>query len=229
MRPRGSEIMSRCCIYKDRAILRERLRAAMGFRLEDETDDSIPLRTYAEEALERKEPNWPILTVCDIACQGCMRARYYVTDACQGCVARSCIGSCRFGAISFSRGRSTIDPEKCRNCGMCMDACPYHAIVRLNVPCEAACPVRAIHKGNKGRAEIDFEKCTSCGRCMRACPFGAARAPCPGQRPPCDGPHGPGHRGPVLRRPGPHRHGLAPSGLQRRHGSGPGRRRDLAA
>ena len=173
MRPRGSEIMSRCCIYKDRAILRERLRAAMGFRLEDETDDSIPLRTYAEEALERKEPNWPILTVCDIACQGCMRARYYVTDACQGCVARSCIGSCRFGAISFSRGRSTIDPEKCRNCGMCMDACPYHAIVRLNVPCEAACPVRAIHKGNKGRAEIDFEKCTSCGRCMRACPFGA--------------------------------------------------------
>ena len=102
-----------------------------------------------------------------------MRARYYVTDACQGCVARSCIGSCRFGAISFSRGRSTIDPEKCRNCGMCMDACPYHAIVRLNVPCEAACPVRAIHKGNKGRAEIDFEKCTSCGRCMRACPFGA--------------------------------------------------------
>ena len=35
----------------------------MGFRLEDETDDSIPLRTYAEEALERKEPNWPILTV----------------------------------------------------------------------------------------------------------------------------------------------------------------------
>ena len=76
MRPRGSEIMSRCCIYKDRAILRERLRAAMGFRLEDETDDSIPLRTYAEEALERKEPNWPILTVCDIACQGGMRARY---------------------------------------------------------------------------------------------------------------------------------------------------------
>lgn len=129
MRPRGSEIMSRCCIYKDRAILRERLRAAMGFRLEDETDDSIPLRTYAEEALERKEPNWPILTVCDIACQGCMRARYYVTDACQGCVARSCIGSCRFGAISFSRGRSTIDPEKCRNCGMCMDACPFGAVM----------------------------------------------------------------------------------------------------
>ena len=56
---------------------------------------------------------------------------------------------------------------------MCMDACPYHAIVRLNVPCETACPVRAIHKGDKGRAEIDFEKCTSCGRCMRACPFGA--------------------------------------------------------
>ena len=74
---------------------------------------------------------------------------------------------------AFIKPALKIDKEKCRNCGMCMDACPYHAIVRLNVPCEAACPVRAIHKGNKGRAEIDFEKCTSCGRCMRACPFGA--------------------------------------------------------
>lgn len=104
---------------------------------------------------------------------------------------------------------------------MCMDACPYHAIVRLNVPCEAACPVRAIHKGNKGRAEIDFEKCTSCGRCMRACPFGAVmersevlpRAPCPGQRPHVTALMAPAIVGQFPRRPGPHRHGPAPSGL----------------
>ena len=173
MRPRNGGNQTRCCIYKDRAILRERIIAALGFRLEDEVDDSVPLRQYAERALQEQTPNWPILTVCDIACHGCMKARYFVSDACQGCVARSCAGSCRFGAISIAQGRSYIDPDKCRNCGQCHEHCPYQAIVRLNVPCEAACPVQAIHKGEDGRAEIDFDKCTSCGRCMRACPFGA--------------------------------------------------------
>lgn len=173
MRPRNGNEQTRCCIYKDRAILRERIIAALGFRLEDQTDDSVPLRHFAEQALIDQTPNWPILTVCDIACHGCMKARYFVSDACQGCVARSCAGSCRFGAISFAQGRSYIDANKCRNCGQCHEHCPYQAIVRLNVPCEAACPVQAIHKGPEGRAEIDFDKCTSCGRCMRACPFGA--------------------------------------------------------
>ena len=171
MRPKNTK-PSRCCIYKDRAILRFRVMAALGFRLEDEEDDSTPLSVYAEKALEREQPSAPILTVCDTACQGCIPARYYVTDACQNCIAHPCIGSCHFGAIQHIKGRSYIDPEKCRNCGMCHDACPYQAIVRLSVPCEDACPVKAIHKGENGRAEIDITKCISCGRCMRACPFG---------------------------------------------------------
>lgn len=173
IRPRDSAVLSRCCIYKDRAILRQRIIAALGFRLEDEEDDSTPLRTYVEQAKERRKPSWPILTVCEIACHSCVRARYYVTDVCQGCVAHSCAGACRFGAISFLNGRSHIDADKCRNCGQCQEACPYQAVVRLNVPCEEACPVRAMRKNEQGRAEIDFDKCTSCGRCMRACPFGA--------------------------------------------------------
>ena len=135
MRPRGSEIMSRCCIYKDRAILRERLRAAMGFRLEDETDDSIPLRAYAEEALERTEPNWPILTVCDIACQGCMRARYYVTDACQGCVARSCVGHLLLPRPLHHRPRQVPQLR--------------HVHGRLPLPCHRA-PQRPLRDGLPG-------------------------------------------------------------------------------
>ena len=63
--------------------------AALGFRLEDEEDDSTPLSVYAEKALEREQPSAPILTVCDTACQGCIPARYYVTHP--------CIGSCHFG------------------------------------------------------------------------------------------------------------------------------------
>ena len=96
MRPQNTR-PSRCCIYKDRAILRFQVMAALGFRLEDEEDDSTPLSVYAEKALEREQPSAPILTVCDTACQGCIPARYYVTDACQNCIAHPCIGSCHFG------------------------------------------------------------------------------------------------------------------------------------
>ncbi len=171
IRPKNSPSY-RCCIYRDRAIVRFRCMAALGFRYESEEDDATPLAEYAARSLEREKPSSPILTVCEIACQGCVPARYFVTDACQGCIARPCMGACRFDAIPHVNGRSHIDPSKCRNCGKCHDVCPYQAIVHLTVPCESACPVRAIHKGKDGRAEIDEDKCISCGRCMRACPFG---------------------------------------------------------
>ena len=171
MRPKGGKLV-RCCIYKERAVVRSRCMAALGFRLEDEQDDAVPLSEYASKALERTGPAAPVMTVCDIACQGCVPARYYVTNACQSCVAHPCIGSCRFGAIQHVNGHSYIDAEKCRNCGKCHEACPYRAIVKLVVPCEESCPVKAISKGEDGRAVIDDEKCISCGRCMRACPFG---------------------------------------------------------
>ena len=95
MRPKNTR-PNRCCIYKDRAILRFQVMAALGFRLEDEEDDSTPLSVYAEKALEREQPSAPILTVCDTACQGCIPARYNVTDACQNCIAHPCIGPCHF-------------------------------------------------------------------------------------------------------------------------------------
>lgn len=56
---------------------------------------------------------------------------------------------------------------------MCVQVCPYQAITKIIVPCENACPVGAIAKGEDGHAKIDFEKCISCGKCVAACPFGA--------------------------------------------------------
>ena len=47
------------------------------------------------------------------------------------------------------------------------------AIQKIIVPCENACPVGAIAKGEDGHAKIDFDKCISCGKCVSACPFGA--------------------------------------------------------
>lgn len=70
-------------------------------------------------------------------------------------------------------GRSVIDQEKCIKCGRCMDVCQYHAIIRQERQCAAACGMDAIHSDCNGRADIDYEKCVSCGQCLVNCPFGA--------------------------------------------------------
>lgn len=172
MRPKDCEVPYRCCVYKEREIIKNRIIADLGFSVEG-LDESERLEDFAKSSLERKEVEENPLTVIDTACKGCVPSKVYVTDLCQGCVARPCEKTCKFGAITIVGGKSKIDPAKCKNCGMCINACPYNAIVRLVVPCEAACPVGAISKNEKGRAEIDFEKCISCGKCVASCPFGA--------------------------------------------------------
>ena len=63
--------------------------------------------------------------------------------------------------------------EKCINCGLCLQNCPYHAVIKIPVPCEESCPVGAISKDENGKERIDYHKCIFCGNCMRECPFGA--------------------------------------------------------
>ena len=172
MRPKGSDVPYRCCIYKERAILRDRTIAGLGYAIE-EAEDSTPLSEIAKNALDRTQPEEHPLTVLTTACKGCVPSRVYVTDLCQGCVARPCESTCKFGAITVKNGKSVIDPAKCKNCGMCVQVCPYQAIQKIIVPCENACPVGAIAKDEEGHAKIDFDKCISCGKCASACPFGA--------------------------------------------------------
>ena len=175
MRPKYSEVPFRCCIYKERGILRARTVAGLGFSIEED-DEATLLSEYALKALERPKPNPNPLTVVESACHSCQDARVYVTDLCQNCVARPCLKTCKFGAIANIDGKSVIDQTKCKKCGMCMAACPYGAIVKTVVPCENACPVGAIAKDERGFARIDTEKCISCGKCVSACPFGAVHA-----------------------------------------------------
>ena len=172
MRPKGMEVPYRCCVYKERAIIKDRTIAGLGFPIEED-DETISLAKYARQALEREEISDKNLTVLQAACKGCATNRIYVTDLCQGCVARPCINSCKFGAISIVNGKSVIDDSKCKKCKMCVNACPYNAIVKVTVPCEDSCPVGAIKKDETGFASIDYDKCINCGKCTAACPFGA--------------------------------------------------------
>lgn len=170
MAPKDRKPM-RCCIYHDRELLRMRVLARMGFSVED-IDDDATLASYAKKALEREKPTWPMLTVLRDACNSCVRTHYMVTNACQGCYARPCMMNCPRQAIHVEH-HAHIDSTKCINCGLCMNNCPYHAIIKIPVPCEEACPVGAISKDENGYEKIDYEKCIFCGSCMRECPFGA--------------------------------------------------------
>lgn len=142
----------RCCVYKERAILAERVKIAMGG--------------------DKDNPN--VIETIDIACDECPVNGYEVSSACRGCLAHRCKDACRFGAISFDENHvAHIDKSKCKECGACSKVCPYSAIRNNKRPCELACKVKAISMGEEKEAKIDNDKCISCGACVYQCPFGA--------------------------------------------------------
>mgnify|MGYP003292100328 CR=1 FL=1 len=75
----GKTSTMRCCVYKERAILSERVKMVMGG--------------------DKNNPN--VIEVIDIACDECPSAGYEVTDSCRGCLAHRCEDVCKKGAIWF--------------------------------------------------------------------------------------------------------------------------------
>ena len=148
----GNTPTMRCCVYKERAILGERVKLAIGG--------------------DKSNPN--IIEVIEIACDECPVGGYEVTNACRGCLAHRCEDVCKRGAISFDSNHiAHIDKSKCVECGACAKVCPYTAIVSRKRPCQNACKVKAISMNENKAATIDNNKCVQCGACVYQCPFGA--------------------------------------------------------
>ena len=148
----GKTSTMRCCVYKERAILGERVKIAMGG--------------------DKENPN--VIEVIDIACDECPAAGYEVTNSCRGCLAHRCEDVCKRGAISFDHNHvAHIDKTKCVECGACAKVCPYSAIINRKRPCQIACKVKAISINEDNAAAIDNDKCIQCGACVYQRPFGA--------------------------------------------------------
>ena len=148
----GKEATMRCCVYKERAILGERVKIAMGG--------------------DRSNPN--IIEVISIACDECPVGGFEVTNTCRGCLAHRCEDACKFGALYFDHNHvAHIDKSKCKECGACAKVCPFSSIVSRKRPCQNACRINAISMNNEKEATIDNSKCTQCGACVYQCPFGA--------------------------------------------------------
>lgn len=72
---------------------------------------------------------------CEVGCIGC----------------KKCESVCKFDAVHVTDNLAFIDPEKCRNCGMCAKVCPTGAIRNL----------RLLAKEKEARAAKSAEKKTA--------------------------------------------------------------------
>lgn len=160
-------------IYRERAIVSERIRLAMGMSLRPE-DKPVHVTSGLEESnVCEKYYEPPLMQVIPSACEACDTNMFEVSNMCKGCTAHPCQEVCPKKAISMVNGVSFIDQNKCIKCGKCKAVCPYDAISKKIRPCAAACGINAIGSDELGRAKINTDICVSCGMCMVSCPFGA--------------------------------------------------------
>jgi ferredoxin len=79
----GPEPTMRCCIYKERAIVTERIKLAMGFSKNENS----------------------VIEVLEIACDECSASGYEIRDLCRGCLAHPCVDNCPKGAITINENQ----------------------------------------------------------------------------------------------------------------------------
>ena len=146
----GPKPATRCCIYKERHIIKERAKNAIY----PQTQDNV-------------------ISILHDACDECPVNRFMITEACRGCLGHRCQEVCPRNAIFMVNHHAYINQELCIECGRCKEVCPFNAISDVKRPCIRSCEIGAIQIDENKKAVIDDSKCVSCGACVHQCPFGA--------------------------------------------------------
>lgn len=70
-----------------------------------------------------------------VGCSSCDAGKQ-TREVCEvGCIAcKLCEKACKFDAVKVENNHAVIDPEKCKNCGLCVKACPRHIIHMIPKP-----------------------------------------------------------------------------------------------
>lgn len=169
----GEQPQYRESVFKERAIIRERIRMALGLNMRP-VDHHHALTEDMEQAdTVGKCLAEPLVNVIPFACEACPTDQFFVTNNCRKCLAHPCTSVCPVKAVTIGKHAAIIDMDKCIRCGRCVQACPYNAIIRFGRPCAEACGADAIDSDELNRAVINQEKCVACGLCIVSCPFAA--------------------------------------------------------
>lgn len=163
----------RCCEHKEIAILKERIRVALGLSRAEVSRQATLSQMATQSLQELPKPKSCAIEMMSVACDRCPLDKFIVTDACRNCGAHHCQVVCPRNAITIVHNRAYIDRSKCSECGLCARNCRFRAIVQITRPCEQACAVNAITKDKDTTAAIDCDRCVSCAACLLACPFGS--------------------------------------------------------
>lgn len=169
----GEVATYRDSIFRERAIVDERLRLTMGLNARRPSEYNRITEGISEVDVDKANFIEPLINVITHACEACPTKAFLVTDNCRKCLAHPCTNVCPTNAVTIGKDRAIIDQEKCIKCGRCKETCPYSAIVKYERPCAAACGVNAIDSDYLGRAQINRDRCVSCGNCIVQCPYGA--------------------------------------------------------
>lgn len=80
----------------------------------------------------------PKKNVVFVRCSSTLKAAAAIkncNNACIGC--KKCEKTCKFDAVHVNDNLAYVDPDKCKNCGMCQKECPTGAIVNLRLLAKA--------------------------------------------------------------------------------------------